>query len=61
MSVSEKKLITNKKWNDANRYTQTLHLYPGKGDPTKERLAAAAKRDGMSVNAWIVECIKDKL
>lgn len=28
---------------------------------TKEMLNKAAERDGMSVNAWIIEAIRDKL
>lgn len=59
--VSEKKKASNAKWDKENRRTQTVFFYPGKNDPTKEQIAAAAKRDGMSVNAWIVEAIKDKL
>lgn len=59
--VSKKKMISNKRWDDANRLNYTLHLYPGKGDPTREQIKTAAERDGLSVNTWIVECIKDKL
>lgn len=33
---------------------------PQKG-PTKEQIKAAAKAEGMSVNAWIIEAIRDKL
>ena len=28
---------------------------------TKETITKAAERDGMSVNAWIIEAIRDKL
>lgn len=59
--VSEKKKASNAKWDKGNRATIAVHLYPGKNDPTKADIAAAAARDGMSVNAWIVEAIKDKL
>ena len=59
--VSKKKMVSNKRWDDANRINLALHLYPGRGDPTREQIRAAAERDGLSVNAWIVECIKDKL
>lgn len=59
--ISEKKKASNAKWDKDNRRAQTVFFYPGKGDPTKEQIAAAAERDGLSVNAWIVEAIKDKL
>ncbi len=59
--LTEKKKASNLKWNKANRDTITINLYPGKNDPTKADIAAAAERDGLSVNAWIVEAIKDKL
>lgn len=59
--VSEKKKASNAKWDSGNRTTIAVHLYKGKNDPTKAEIAAAAARDGLSVNAWIVEAIKDKL
>lgn len=59
--VSEKKKASNAKWNKANRTQIIVYFYPGKNDPTKAEIAAAAARDGLSVNAWIVEAIKDKL
>jgi predicted HicB family RNase H-like nuclease len=59
--VSEAQKKANAKWNKGNRETFTVNLYPGKNDPTKADIAAAAARDGMSVNAWIVEAIKEKL
>ncbi|MBQ5928036.1 MAG: hypothetical protein IIW96_02545 [Oscillibacter sp.] len=33
----------------------------GSDGVTKETISQAAERDGMSVNAWIIEAIRDKL
>ena len=33
----------------------------GSDGVTRERIKAAAERAGMSVNAWIIEAIRDKL
>ena len=59
--VSEKKKASNAKWNKTNRTQIIVYFYTSKDDPTKAEIAAAAAREGMSVNAWIVEAIKDKL
>ena len=33
----------------------------GSDGVTKETISQAAERDGMSVNAWIIDAIRDKL
>ena len=48
------------KWEQANNEKVTIKLRKG-ADPGKDQIRAAAERDGMSVNAWIIEAIRDKL
>lgn len=48
------------KWEQANNEKITIKLRKGT-DPSKDQIRAAAERDGMSVNAWIIEAIRDKL
>ena len=59
--LTEKKKASNAKWDKANSEQIILYLWKSRSDPTKEEIKAAAERDGLSVNAWIVEAIKDKL
>lgn len=50
------------KWDAANCDKITIKLNKGSGkDPSKDAIRAAAQRDGLSVNAWIIEAIRDKL
>lgn len=58
---TEAQLRANKNYKAAHVRLMQIKLYDSKGDPTREQIRAAAERDGLSVNAWIVECIKDKL
>ena len=48
------------KWEQENNEKITVKLRKGI-DPSKEQIRAAAARAGMSVNAWIIEAITDKL
>lgn len=48
------------KWEQANNEKITIKLRRGK-DPGKDQIQAAAVAAGMSVNAWILEAIRDKL
>lgn len=48
------------KWEQENNEKITIKLRRGK-DPSKAQIQAAAQRDGLSVNAWVLEAIKDKL
>ena len=59
--LTEKKKASNAKWDAAHTYKITIKFVDSRGDPTKADIAAAAERDGLSVSAWIVEAIKDKL
>lgn len=61
MAITEARRQANDKWNADHRVAQTIFLYESRGDPTREQIKAAAERDGLSVNAWIIEAIKDKL
>lgn len=62
MTASDARLRANAKWDAANCDKITIKLNRGSGkDPSKEAIKAAAARDGLSVNAWIIEAIRDKL
>lgn len=61
MTASEARLRANAKWDAANCDKITIKLNRNGGDPSKEQIRAAAARDGMSVNAWIIDAIRDKL
>lgn len=60
MATSEAQKRASQKWADKNAEKLSIKLNKNKGI-TKERIAIAAAREGMSVNAWVIECIKDKL
>ena len=61
MPMSEARKRANAKWNSQNVEQVSIKLYVSRNDPKLEQIKAAADRDGMSVNVWIVEAIKDKL
>ena len=48
------------KWDRDNTEKITLKLYRSK-DPSKTQIQAAAEAAGQSVNAWIVDAIKQAL
>ena len=48
------------KWDRDNTEKITLKLYRSR-DPSKARIQAAAAAAGQSVNAWIVDAIKQAL
>lgn len=48
------------KWERENTEKITIKLRRGQ-DPSKEDIRAAAAREGVSVNQWIIEAIKGKL
>lgn len=60
MAVSDAHKRAAAKWAATNNESFSVKLRKGK-DPSREDIKAAAKRDGMSVNAWVIEAIKDKL
>lgn len=60
MGASDAQKRASLKWEQANSEKITVKLNRNK-DPGKEQIRAAAARDGLSVNAWIIEAIKDKL
>lgn len=57
---TEAKKAANRRWDEANkdRYARISLVLPAEMKPTIQQ---AAERDGMSVNAWIMEAIRDKL
>jgi predicted HicB family RNase H-like nuclease len=60
MATSEAHRRAAAKWQASNNETQTIKLRKGQ-DPSKADIRAAAERDGVSVNAWLIAAIKDKL
>ncbi|WP_312281469.1 hypothetical protein, partial [Oscillibacter sp.] len=48
------------KWERENNEKVTIKLRQGV-DPSKAQISAAAKASGQSVNAWIIDAIKDNL
>lgn len=60
MATSEAHNRAAAKWAAANNEMLSVKLRKDK-DPSREQIRAAAARDGMSVNAWIIEAIRDKL
>lgn len=60
MGTTEAQKRASLKWDRENTEKITIKLNKSK-DPGKEQIRAAAARDGMSTNAWIIEAIKDKL
>lgn len=48
------------KWERENNEKITVKFRRG-ADPSKEQIRAAAQAAGQSVNAWIIEAIRDKL
>ena len=60
MASSKAHIKAAAKWAAANNEMLTIKLRLGK-DPSKDQIRAAAERDGLSVNAWIIEAIRAKL
>ncbi|WP_293009551.1 MULTISPECIES: hypothetical protein [unclassified Oscillibacter] len=65
--MKERKLATTTaqrraslKWERKNNEKITVKLRR-EVDPSKAQLEAAARASGQSVNAWIIDAIKDKL
>ena len=48
------------KWERENNEKITIKLRTG-NDPSKAQIRAAAAAAGQSVNAWVIEAIRDKL
>lgn len=62
MTATEARLRANAKWDAQNTDKITIKLNHGKGkDPSKADIRAAAEREGLSMNAWIIEAIRAKL
>lgn len=60
MPSSEAHLKAAKKWAKENNYTISVK-FNRKTDPSKDQIRQAAEREGLSVNAFIIEAIRDKL
>ncbi len=60
MAISEAHKKASAKWQSNNNEFATVKLRKGI-DPSKEEIKAAAAREGLSVNAWLIEAIREKL
>lgn len=60
MTASEARLRANAKWDAENTEKITVKLHRGK-DPSREQIKAAADRWGLSVNAFIIKCIRENV
>ena len=62
MATSDAQKRATAKWDAQNTDKITIKLNHAKGkDPGKADIQAAAARDGLSMNAWIIEAIRAKL
>ena len=60
LKTTEAQRRATAKWDRDNTEKITLKLYRSK-DPSKAQIQAAAAAAGQSVNAWIVDAIKQAL
>lgn len=60
LKTTEAQRRASLKWEHENNEKITVKLRVG-ADPSKEQIKAAADRAGQSVNAWIIDAIRDKL
>ena len=60
LKTTEAQRRATAKWQAENTEKITLKLYRSK-DPSKVQIQAAAEAAGQSVNAWIVDAIKQAL
>lgn len=60
MKTTEAQRRASAKWQAENTEKITLKLYRSR-DPSKAQIQAAAEAAGQSVNAWIVDTIKQAL
>lgn len=60
LKTSEAQRRASLKWERENNEKITVKLRTG-SDPSKDQIRAAADACGQSVNAWIIEAIRDKL
>ncbi len=60
LRTSEAQRRASLKWERENNEKITVKLRTG-SDPSKDQIRAAAAAAGQSVNAWIIEAIRDKL
>lgn len=60
LKTTEAQRRATSKWDRDNTEKITLKLYRSR-DPSKAQIQAAAETAGQSVNAWIVDAIKQAL
>lgn len=60
LKTTEAQRRATAKWDRDNTEKITLKLYRSR-DPSKAQIQAAAEAAGQSVNAWIVDAIKQSL
>ena len=58
--MEEKKVDRRNAWQKENQ-ERVIIMTSKKAPPTKAQIKAAADAAGMSVNAWVLEAIMDKL
>ena len=58
--MEEKKIDRRNAWQKENQ-ERVIVMTRKNEPPTKDQIKAAAAAAGQSVNAWIIEAIKDKL
>ena len=58
--MEEKKIDRRNAWQKENQ-ERVIVMTRKNETPTKDQIKAAAAASGQSVNAWIIEAIKDKL
>jgi predicted HicB family RNase H-like nuclease len=58
--MDNKQVDRRNKWQQENQ-ERVVVMTSKKESPTKEEIKAAAQAAGMSMNAWILDAIRDKL
>jgi len=60
MTATEAQIRASAKWEHENNEKITVKLRKGI-DPSKAQIQRAAQREGLSMNSFIIYCIKDKI
>ena len=60
MTASKAQIAASAKWEKENNEKVTVKLRKGV-DPSKDEIRRAAEREGLTVNQFIIYCIRDKI